>query len=211
MRKKIAFAVAIMLTSATGVAHATDDFSGAYLGGHVGYGHGKYDFSGTDGTTAANFSGVGAEGHAVGLLAGYGKSFDNKYVGFEVDGSLSEIDVTGAVGAWNGKVSIKDTVAANLRLGIAPTQDYLLFVKGGIANSKIKASVTNGTTTASASERIGGVQLGVGMDGNLGNTWRARGEYTYTNYSNVSATNGASSLKVSPNSGVFRLALIKSF
>lgn len=206
--KKSLFALvcAGMISSAAAVQ--AGDWDGFQVGAHIGYGHGQYDFYGTDGTDTGDFSGIGANGAAGGLLAGYGKRVKSQgYFGAELDGSISAIDVTGSVNSVSGKVSLENTIGAFAKAGFLPSDDYMIYGKLGYVNSSFEASVG----TLKESTRLGGVAVGLGIEGLVSDKLSLRAEYTHTDYSNLSATSGNSTLKVDPNTGVFRVGVAYRF
>lgn len=169
-------------------------WSGAYVGGQVGYGWGKSRLGDEDGSIS-----VKPDGFLGGLYAGYNFDTGNKIV-LGVDGdvtfnnqkdSISDGDdfLTATVESklrWSG--------AVRARAGVAVDR-FLPYIAGGVAFGSVKNSVSLSdgvdSISASASKTLTGWTLGGGVDYAATDNLIFRLEYRYTDYAtaNFSADN----------------------
>lgn len=177
--KKLALlaASAAVLTSAANAAMEGKHFTGFYVGGQLGYGSGKSEWSSKDIRAGANVnhkSDVGTRGVLGGLHVGFGKEFGNKfYLGLEAFGNLSKTE--GKTRSQDGDASLRTKATRKHEFGAALRPGFvcgnaLLYVKAGISSAKwqyrtnyavtgVPAAAHNGNTSK---HRIGFVPgLGV--------------------------------------------------
>jgi high affinity Mn2+ porin len=191
------------------------DWTGFYLGGHMGYAWGNSNWS----TTGASgkfslaepidvFSETGS--FYVGLQAGYDYMLPNRYViGVEGDVSfpsfpnLSGISIGGtstfstlAIGAGSYSETALAFGTLRGRIGYAPG-NWLFYATGGFAWSYNQATLTqlaSGVTDMPFLWRLGWT-AGVGIEAPVAPHWTARLEYLFTDYGNSNiffANNGQS-------------------
>jgi outer membrane immunogenic protein len=124
------------------------DWSGAYIGAHVGTAWGDVDFPWDE-------ESVEVEGTLAGLHLGFNHQFGRWVGGAEV--SVSE----GDVGSDDDGPEIDKLFLATLRLGYAFDRS-LVYVKGGYASADV--NLGDDDDTLSSSERQAGLTLGAGFE-----------------------------------------------
>ena len=176
-------ATAFALGAIAGSAEAQSVFDGFYGGATVGYYHFnadnfKDDFvacCATGTNTGGNHSGDSLN---IGLLGGYGLTFDRLYVGGEANGSFNVHAETGGFfvshpfgcGFNEGlaAVSSKNSVGAGIRVGYLFTPTILGFVKAGAQGTEFTASYQelncDSPNAPAHGTRVWGAQLGTGSD-----------------------------------------------
>ncbi len=168
------------------------NWSGFYLGGHLGYGQGKASVSdpaapgfGID-TTAKGFLGGGQIGwnYQAGATV-FGLEADLS--GANVDGKTVLFDPTGDI--VSGEPRNRWTSLLTARLGYA-SGNTLLYVKGGAAFGGFRYNAANLTDNESGSGKFSrnGWTVGAGLEYALSNAWSIRGEYNYLNFGNHNIT-----------------------
>jgi high affinity Mn2+ porin len=189
----------------------TYDWTGFYLGGHLGLAWGSSDWSagpGTSGTTELSqridtFDNGGS--FFGGLQAGFNYVLPNRVlVGAEVDTSfpawptlptgVNPFGVSiGGSSTFNsptlGPVSLAETVLTSGtlrgRIGYAPG-DWLLYATGGLAwtyNQQSLTQVSTGNTDTPYRWRLGGA-VGAGIERPIAPHWTARLEFLFTDFGN---------------------------
>ncbi|MEJ5080454.1 MULTISPECIES: outer membrane protein [unclassified Ochrobactrum] len=161
-------------------------WNGAYLGGQIGYGWGKSQFSDIDGS--ANLK---PDGFLGGLYAGYNFDLGNSVV-LGVDGDVtynnlkkrfSETDADGDFDSVETKLRWSGAVRA--RAGYAVDR-FLPYIAGGVAFGQIKNSATSivgGVEDSfSSSKTHTGWTAGAGVDYAATDNVILRLEYRYTDY-----------------------------
>lgn len=157
-------------------------WTGAYIGGQVGYLWGDGDFSSLAGST-----GIEPDGWLAGIYAGYNYQMDNNIVlGADADFAWSGADDSSTLTAGGVPVGTLDTEmkwegALRARLGYA-VERFLPYVAGGVAFGKMEGEVYNefGDYLGSDSDTNVGWTLGVGLDYAFTDNIIARAEYRYT-------------------------------
>jgi high affinity Mn2+ porin len=191
------------------------DWTGFYLGGHLGYGGGTSNW-----TAAATASAISAISGSLdlfqpfdafkeegsffeGLQIGYNYIFPNRFViGVEADTSfpsflnLQGISLGGTSTFFSpllGPESYSETALAfgtvRGRIGYAPG-DWLFYATGGFAwtyDQLLLTQLANGTTEAPFLWRFGWA-AGAGFEVPVASHWTAKFEYLFTNYGVSSVT-----------------------
>jgi high affinity Mn2+ porin len=180
------------------------DWTGFYLGAHMGYAWGSSSWSTTGASGAFSlaepidvFSETGS--FFEGLQAGYDYMLPNRYViGIEGDVSfpsfpnLSGISIGGtstlstpALGAESYSETVLTFGTLRGRIGYAPG-NWLFYATGGLAWSYDRARLTqsaSGVTDTPFLWRLGWA-AGVGVEAPVAPHWTARLEYLFTDYGN---------------------------
>ncbi|MGE5536740.1 MAG: outer membrane protein [Acidobacteriota bacterium] len=206
----IAFAnAATDLAKRANDASPTFDWSGTYIGAHIGYGWGHSNFFDDQYNGRPPFFppvswGAASDGVIAGIQAGYNWQRGNTVFG--VEGEIGLLGLTGAKlqpgtdpfgipydasgtidDGWYGGLSI--------RLGYAFNRT-LLYAKGGFVYSGAKLGFLDTCTTApcgdgtiNASQRVGfGYQLGGGVEYALTDNWTVKVEYLYLDFGSTTIT-----------------------
>jgi high affinity Mn2+ porin len=190
------------------------DWTGFYLGGHLGYAWGNSNFTGPGGISGSlnpaqqvnQFDEAGS--WFLGVQGGYNYMLPNRFVlGAEVDASfpsfqnLSNYSIGGIVplvATPFGPETYEETVLSSGtvrgRVGYAPG-NWLFYVTGGFAWSYNQLTLTNNVTGATDMPFLWrlGWAAGAGVEVPVAPHWTARLEYLYTDYGNSSvlfANNG---------------------
>jgi len=188
------FALALSLSLSAGAADAGEtgrDWSGAYLGGYLGYGFGQLDVK-FDGVHPAD---TDLDGVAGGGLAGWNAQFGGLVVGLEADGGFTTQsgEVRGSVtleppdepGTYFYTDRFHKNWEAHLRgrLGWA-FGDVLLYAAGGLAVAGVEfsyQSIHDGTYEIERQTQVGWT-AGAGLDYAIDDSFRLRVEYLYDDY-----------------------------
>ena len=192
------------------LAPAAYDWTGAYLGGHLGYAGGQSDWSSPSGPSGAldfynsydAFKGTGS--YFLGLQAGYDYTLASRWlVGIEADISFPSFSARGLGGAsifgapatglatYSEQAEFFGTVRG--RIGYSPgfaSGDWLFYATGGFAWSYDQFSssqISGGPVPAGTVEnlfmvpRLGGV-VGAGVEVALTPRWLMQFEYLFADY-----------------------------
>lgn len=190
------------------------DWSGLYVGGHVGYALGSSNFSASQGglpslSGAVDFSNAysfatGNGSYALGLQAGYDMMSSSRWLlGVAADVSFPSFVggnttiSSGAVGGVNYLDRVEFSGDVRARIGYAPG-NWLFYATGGFAFSydqltRTQLSGTMGGASAGTLEnlflapRTGGV-VGAGVEVRVAPHWTAQLEYLFTDYGSRNVT-----------------------
>lgn len=194
-------------------------FNGAYAGVQGGYERIDNNASftgGLIGTATGNMSGISG-----GIFAGYGKSFNQLYLGAEAEGNLSGASDSSLL--QNASVTSKrqGDVGASIRAGFFPINNVLVYGRAGLVASKFEYSVTGNllpgvAVTGNNNEWFSGWRLGAGTEAAISGNWLARLDWSYTDYGDKKAAiavNGVSNTtaKISPTGNTFRMGVAYAF
>jgi high affinity Mn2+ porin len=187
-------------------AYSAYDWTGFYLGGHLGYAWGNSTFTGPGGIPGSMslalpfdpFSETGS--FFAGVQAGYNYMLPNRFlVGAEVDASFPAFQNLGGLSiggtsTFNSPLGLEtysETVLSQGtvrgRIGYAPGH-WLVYATGGFAWSYNQLTLTNaasGATDMPFLWRLGWA-AGAGVEVPVAPHWTARLEYLYTDYGNSS-------------------------
>ena len=192
-------------------AFASYDWTGVYVGGHLGYATGSSDWTARAGTAMPTlagsldlfngFNGFGGTGsYLLGLQAGYNYMSSSRFVfGAEADISFpnllsgNQIISSPLIGLANYQDQVEMSGTVRGRIGYAPG-NWLFYATGGFAYSfdhltrtQIAGAAVGGTAVPGTVEnlvmvpRLGGV-VGAGVEFALTPRWMARLEYLYADY-----------------------------
>jgi len=156
---------------------AVYDWTGFYVGGHVGYGWADQDWALTAGAPLGSHS---SDGFLGGLQAGYNVQFNQIVVGVEGDISWADLNGAGVCGAAGLCSTSTDWLATVTgRLGYA-FDNALLYGKGGVAFAGNDYAETAGPGTASETKT--GWTVGVGLEYAFAPNWSTKVEYNYMDF-----------------------------
>jgi high affinity Mn2+ porin len=191
------------------------DWSGFYVGGHVGYALGGSNFSATQGAGLPNLSGsvdfsnaynlsTGSGSYLLGLQAGYDTMTASRWLlGVAADVSFPSFVggnatmSSGAIGSVNYLDQVEFTGDVRGRIGYAPG-NWLFYATGGFAFSYDQLTRTQLAGTMGGAgpgtienlylvPRLGGV-VGAGVEVAVAPHWTAQLEYLFTDYASRSVT-----------------------
>jgi opacity protein-like surface antigen len=210
------------------------NWSGFYIGAHVGGGFGDDRWSDRFGTNfilppgfplTANIAGFGDTTHASGPLAGAQAGFNyqvGQFVyGLEIDGSWADLRGENTCFSGLGGVNCQRIVNALAtfagRLGYAWDRS-LLYVKGGGAWSNTTYNINANTNaillgTGSVNINAGGWTIGGGLEYALSDRWSGKFEYDYLHFGttglafNTVAIIGAAPVNVRQELHTFKLGV----
>ena len=223
-------ALALFAGAAAGSPAEADppkDWSGPYVGGHLGYGEAYYDgdFNGAAGPPLSqDFSDLDLDGLVGGLHAGYNFQFGGTggdfdfVVGIEGDVSFTDMNDSEflgppltAGGSEQGIIGDVDLLASiRARLGVA-VDEILLFVTGGVAFADADAGIFySGTTVKFDFDDVGGV-VGGGAEWALNETFSLRGEVLYYIFDDKKSTAGTFVISDPGDSAEFDDAFVVRF
>ncbi len=176
------------------------DWSGVYVGGHVGYGGGMKDW--TD--PAVDFT---AQGFLAGGQVGINKQIASLVFGVELEGSWADISGSPTFSFGGPGLGGFETVSAHSqidgmataagRVGLAADR-WFVFAKGGVTGAWEKhswsLSLTSNTAmppvqlslTENGSEFRWAPMVGFGAEYALGGNWSVKAEYDYIHLGNRS-------------------------
>jgi outer membrane immunogenic protein len=152
------------------VALGGDDWTGFYVGAHLG------------GVTSDDFS-ESNSAWTGGVQAGYLQQFDSFVLGGEISASLHD-ELNYELSSTSG-LQQEWSVNVTGRAGVALGQT-LIYGLGGLSIAELNPT---GTTTSDSDTYTGAV-FGAGIEQALGNGWSLRAEYQQTNYWEVGSTSG---------------------
>jgi outer membrane immunogenic protein len=167
------------------------DWSGLYVGGHIGYGWGNTDI--TDHTLFGNILGIPTQkfdtnGFLGGLQGGWNYQFGRFVLGSEVDFSWSDIKGDQTSGLFVGDSITRSSKAkwigtATTRLGYAWDR-VLVYSKLGAAWAHFDYSdnLASGIYSSTASETRSGWTVGTGIEWAFLDNWSAKVEYDYIDF-----------------------------
>lgn len=191
------------------------DWTGIYVGGHVGYALGGSNFSASQGAGLPNLSGsvdfsnaynfsTGNGSYVLGLQAGYDMMTASRWLlGVAADVSFPSFVggnttiASGAIGSVNYLDRVEFSGDVRARIGYAPG-DWLFYATGGFAFSYDQFTRTQLTGTMGAAgpgtlenlflmPRAGGV-VGAGVEVRVAQHWTAQLEYLFTDYAGRNVT-----------------------
>jgi high affinity Mn2+ porin len=207
--QRVLAADGLMVTKAPPPVAAAYDWTGFYVGAHLGYAGGNSNFTGPGGIAGSfdlfqsydAFKNTGS--YFAGLQTGYDYMLANRVVvGAEVDASfpsfpnLAGVSIGGAstFASAFGLESYSENMLAfgtlRGRIGYAPnlggTSNWLFYATGGFAWAYDQLTLTNaatGTTDTPFLWRLGWA-AGAGVEVPVAPHWTARLEYLFTDYGN---------------------------
>ncbi|MEI9853044.1 MAG: outer membrane beta-barrel protein [Sphingomonas sp.] len=130
-----------------------------------------------------------SDGVVYGAQIGYDYDLGKAVVGIEGEATDSTVkESAGAVIAAGDSLSVKAGRDLYLggRVGFKVGDRTLLYAKGGYTNAKINTLYTAPSTSVATSDTVDGWRAGAGAEVRLSKGIYAKGEYRYSNYSELS-------------------------
>jgi outer membrane immunogenic protein len=184
------------------------DWTGAYIGGHLGW---------LWGAARVEENGVLTDDHALingaigGVVAGYNWQSGTLVLGFDGDFGFSNAhgtDVAGAVEPPN-LYDIKSTYHVRGRVGVAMPNDLLWFVAGGLAAANFR--FTSGEAEQQKGAYFDGGSIGAGFEYGLMRDVTGRVELIYDDFGSKTYLTGTDSYRVHLTGRTVRGALTVRF
>ncbi len=161
----------------------TFTWGGAYIGGQIGYGWGKSDFSGD----VFDYGNVKPDGFLGGLYAGYNFDLGNNVI-LGIDGDVTYNDVSKEIDVYAGDLAVGSfknrlrwSGAVRARAGYTIDR-FLPYIAGGVAFGSVKNSGNIAGFDFSESKTLTGWTIGGGVDYAATDNVILRLEYRYTDY-----------------------------
>lgn len=163
------------------------NWTGLYVGGHVGYGWSN--FSGTDPTGTASEQ---AKGWLAGVTVGYNYQINSFVIGVEGDYSWAKVErkISDPLGLGGGEAKLTNDyfATAAIRLGYAVDR-LLIYGKGGVAWTRDKYDITDGAGGfANGTFGRTGWMLGAGLEYAVWGNWSTKIEYNYLKFKSIDET-----------------------
>ena len=181
-------------TKAPALVESIYNWTGFYVGGHVGYAWSpvSYTHNETAGVGGAILNSVGYNPEPAGFTGGgqigYNYQFANRFVlGIEASYSYFDESASASVVAAPPRTrttSVSDIWSVSGRLGYA-FSNALVYVKGGYANAELSFSNTlnaTGAVLGQSSTRADGYVLGAGLEYAITPNWSVAGEYNFYDF-----------------------------
>jgi opacity protein-like surface antigen len=191
----------LVMWASTAAADEKSRFSGAYVGGNIGYQYGILDvatYHSATGTYLGNFGAVRPSGVNGGIQAGY-NLFPLPWLlaGIEADIQFSDAEdehVTATGVRTKAEFGTFGSIRARLGMPVTlPTGPGLLYSTIGVGFTRIEYSgVTPGGTAYASENTRTGIVLGTGLEWALGRHWSVKSEGLYfgTGNHDIAAANG---------------------
>jgi len=153
-------------------------------------GHGAL-ITGLDGPRGPgdNTADFGDAGLSYGGVVGYGLLLDSLYLGIEAQGQFDGPD-------WLHTASRvfsleqKDSFSLSGRIGYAAGRDNLAYARAGVTSTNFRTTYVHATNNYVESDRMTGLEFGVGMDVRAGRRGFLRMEYALTSYGDTDIPTG---------------------
>ena len=169
---------------------AVFSWTGAYVGGQVGYEWGQTSFSVFNpftGTFTGGFPGYTERGIVGGGHVGYNYQISQFVIGVEGDVNGAGYNGSELIGVTSLGERIAVDGSIRGRVGVAFDR-LLIYGTGGGAFGSIRESVVTPVTSDARTTGRVGWTVGGGVEYAIDNNWSVRGEYRYTDYGRYSLT-----------------------
>jgi outer membrane immunogenic protein len=188
---------------------ATPSWTGFYIGINGGAGWGtaasSIDLSGLAAALGAGAAGVAGtfpiashelNGFLGGGQIGYNWQTGNVVLGLEGDGDWANVQGSApCIVVLSCSANVQWTADATARLGVLPTSNMLVYIKGGAAWAGVNYNLSGGgallagasITSSLTTTKTGGL-LGIGTEYLFAPHWTAKVEYNYADYGNHTDT-----------------------
>lgn len=183
-------------------------WTGAYVGGQIGYGWGQSDLDSDFGSTSFD-----PDGFLGGVHAGYNYQFSNNVVlGIEADVDYSDMDGDGDfdVAGFSGSSELDWQGSVRARLGYAYDR-VLPYLTGGVAFGKYEHRISDGVDSFSDDDTYVGWTIGAGLEYAMTDNWTVRGEYRYTDFGDQDFNFGGADYNVDLQTHAVKLGVSYKF
>jgi hypothetical protein len=153
-------------------------------GGYVAVtmGHGAL-ITGLDGPRGpgSNTADFGDTGLSYGGVAGYGMLIDSLYLGVEAQGQLDGPDWL-HIASRIFSLEQKDSFGLSGRIGYASEGNNLVYARAGVTSTNFRTTYNHAASIFADSDRMTGLEFGLGIDARAGGRGFVRMEYGLTSY-----------------------------
>lgn len=153
-------------------------------------------FTGLRGEAIAGYDHIGGEDGADGFLYGGALGYDAQVGGVilgvegEITDATTKSDTNNVLVAGDRfRISAGRDLYAGGRIGYTISPMAMIYAKGGYTNARINSRYTVGTTTGRDHDEAEGYRIGAGIEYKMGRNAYVKGEYRYSNYSNLDNNN----------------------
>jgi opacity protein-like surface antigen len=200
------------------VTRPATDLRGFYAGANVGHGAVRTQLNGTHMDTGGgpfNFNGDFANtGMTGGFFAGYGYTFDQVYVGLEMEADAANFGWyhernTAGGGGRDFATEMRGSYGSALRVGYVLNNGALLYGRVGVVQTRFNTIYEKGAADAwiDRSDTLNGTRIGLGAETPVSRNAFVRMDYSYTRYGDsigFETTNGIGSGTPNPDAMNFR-------
>jgi outer membrane immunogenic protein len=179
------------VAAAAVAAPASADWSGLYIGGHVGGTWGDIETTNVSDTTTfftSDNSDFSPEGALAGAQIGYNLAFSKWVVGLEVSGTTLDFDEVLRADDDQFQASVDWLGVASLRAGYEVSPRAIVYLKGGYATGNVQTRVIDtlggATGTFATDETHGGWMAGAGYERLISSDVTVALEYNYIDLGN---------------------------
>lgn len=171
-------------------------WSGAYVGGSVGYARSNSDELDVTGGAGTDTPGDLKMDGAVGSVhAGYRWQNNNWVYGAEVSATGGNVEDTLDAGGYTASEKMKYAVGLKGQLGYLVTPETMVYGSVGATHGKFDVAYDGPGGTVNDDFSKTGYSLGLGVERKLTDAWSVRGDYEFMNFGDetVTAADGSSS------------------
>lgn len=132
------------------------------------------------------------DGVVFGGAVGYDFQTGGAVIGFEGEatGATTRDSSTGLVVPGDAyRVKAGRDLYVGGRVGFVAGDKALIYAKGGYSNARVNTRYTSGTTVTEDHDDLDGWRAGAGVEIKLGGNVYAKGEYRFSKYNDIDATN----------------------
>lgn len=187
------------------------NWSGAYIGLHLGYAFGGHD------RVALNPAGPGVigtlrnNGPLAGLQAGYNWQADDFVFGLEGDLSFGNVKSSFTSGGGSAAMKIRSAASLRARGGITTDNDNLFYVTGGVGVARVDYQTVGGAADIDRRFIQFGYVAGAGWERALQDGISLRGEYLYSNFGGRNLSDAGLTTRATPDFHALRLGVNRRF
>ena len=198
-------------------SRSATELRGLYLGASLGYGTLGTSATGTHdiGVAPVSFTGDFANsGFSGGIFTGYGYTFNQVYVGLELDAEAANfgwyhVRDTGGPGGRDFSAEKTGSYGAALRVGYVVDNGSLLYGQVGPVQTRFNTHYRVGNNVTDLSNTRNGTRIGVGAEIQAAENAFVRMDYSHTHYGEVDfvSANNLDEMSFENSENLFRLGL----
>ncbi|HEY9090098.1 outer membrane beta-barrel protein [Parasphingorhabdus sp.] len=162
---------------------------GGYVALTMAHGSLITGLDGPRGSGGSNTADFGDAGLSYGAVAGYGMLIDSLYLGIEAQGQLDGPDWLHSASRVFS-VEQKNSFGISGRLGYADEGGNLAYVRTGLTSTNFRTTYNHDASSFVNSDRMTGLEIGLGIDAKAGNRGFIRMEYAVSSYDDTDIPTG---------------------